>query len=104
VARVAWSRPALADLSGIRRFIARDSSRHARATVERIKTDAARLSTFPLCGRAVPEYGTGVYREIIVDPYRILYHHVEDEYLALVMAVIHGARILPVDIGNGEAR
>ena len=95
MAAIAWAGPALEDLRQIHQFIARDSTQYAGIMVRRIRTAVSRLGNFPKSGRVVPEFPDGQYREILVGPYRVIYHHLEDRDMVLVLAVIHGSRLLP---------
>jgi plasmid stabilization system protein ParE len=54
------------------------------------------IASNPLSGRKVPEYDSEVIRELIEQPYRIIYRIKHDQMD--VLAVIHGARLLPDDI------
>ena len=95
MAAIAWAGPALEDLRQLYQFIARDSRQYAGMMVRRIRTAVSRLNDFPQRGRVVPELPEGPYREILVGPYRVVYRHLEDRDLVLVLAVIHGSRLLP---------
>ena len=64
--------------------------------VRRIRTAVLCLGDFPQRGRVVPEFPDGPYREILVGPYRVVYRHVENRDIVLVLAVIHGSRLLPL--------
>ena len=54
------------------------------------------IAAHPLSGRKVPEYDSDVIRELIEQPYRIIYRIKQDQID--VLAVIHSARLLPVEI------
>ena len=95
MATIAWAGPALEDLRQIHQFIARDSTQYAGIMVRRIRTAVSRLGNFPQSGRVVPELPDGPYREILVGQYRVVYRHLEDRDVVLVLAVIHGSRLLP---------
>jgi toxin ParE1/3/4 len=64
--------------------------------VTRIVSAADDLLQFPRIGRRVPEWDDDTIRERIVGSYRLIYR-VRDEHI-LIIAVIHGARLLPDDI------
>jgi toxin ParE1/3/4 len=55
-----------------------------------------RLLTFPTSGRSLPEFPASPLREVIVDPYRIVYRSSESE--VFIIAVIHGKRLLREDM------
>ena len=86
--RVEWADPALADLLEIHDFIARDSSRYARATVEKITDTAAYLANSPQMGEILPKFPRQIYRQLVVGSYRLVYR--EDLYnnRVIVMGVI----------------
>lgn len=94
MAAIAWAGPALDDLRQIHQFIARDSRQYAGIMIRRIRIAVSRLGNFPKRGRVVPEFPDGPYREILVGPYRVVYRHLEDRDMVLVLAVIHGSRLL----------
>lgn len=94
--QVVWTESASADLKQVHDFIARDSARYARATVEKITSAAKRLGRFPQLGAVVPELSGLVYRQIIVGNYRIIYRVSKDESQVFIMGVIHASRSLPL--------
>ena len=71
--RLLWSPQALRDLEAIRDYIAADSPRYAALVVERIVGGVERLRDFPESGRVVPERNRPEIREVIVQPYRVVY-------------------------------
>ena len=95
MAEIAWAGPALEDLRQVHRFIARDSRQYASIVVRRIRAAVARLAEFPESGRTVPELPGGRYREILVGQYRVVYRHAVDRNIVIVLAVVHGSRLLP---------
>ena len=100
MAAIAWAGPALEDLRQTYLFIARASRQYASIMVRRIRTAVSRLGDFPKRGRVVPELPEGPYREILVGPYRVVYRYVENRDMVLVLAVIHGSRLLPPLLEN----
>ena len=91
---VVWTPRAVRNLREIHRFISRDSQWSAEATVERVQSAVWRLEPFPLSGRGVPEFGTP-YREILVNPYRVIYRYDQEHDAVIVLNVVHGSRRLP---------
>jgi len=81
---------AVSDLQNIVDYIAQDSKIYADAMAERIVASCETVASFPHRGRAVPEVGDLKIREIIVNPYRIIYRVRRN--LVQVLAVIHGSR------------
>ena len=95
MAEIAWARPALEDLRQIYQFIAHDSRQYAAITVRRLRQGVARLGQFPASGRVVPEFPDGPYREGLIGSYRIVYRYIRERDMVLVLAVVHGSRLLP---------
>ena len=54
-----------------------------------------RLVQFPESGRRVPELPGTLYREVIVDSYRVLYRYDTTKQIVSIVAVTHGSRSLP---------
>jgi toxin ParE1/3/4 len=93
---VVWLRAALDDLDGIAAYIAADSPAYAAAVISRVLAVARSLSEFPLLGRRVPEWDDDQVRERIVHSFRLVYQVLDAR--VVVLAVIHGARLLPDDL------
>ena len=89
---VKWSPEAIEDLESIVEFIARDSEYYARAVVTEILSVSRNIREFPLIGQVVPETGDEHIRERFIYSYRLVYRVESD--LILVVAVIHGKRLL----------
>ena len=90
--KLVWSEAALADLAGIRDFIARDSERYAAGFVQRLVDAADILQIHPEIGQAVLELKKYRIRQLIFQNYRMLYQVREDNVRVLV--VVHAARDL----------
>jgi addiction module RelE/StbE family toxin len=74
--KVKWTSNAKEDLLNIVDYIKQDSLSAARKVYKQIKEKAHSSNIFPLRGRVVPELqkeGITIYRELIVQPYRIMY-------------------------------
>ena len=97
--KIVWSEPAVADLTAIHDFIARDSAHYATRFVERLIEATEQLTALPQIGRVVPE-GDGRHREILEPPYRIIYRVETDQ--VYVIRVVHGARDLAALWGELE--
>ncbi|ABQ25607.1 type II toxin-antitoxin system RelE/ParE family toxin [Geotalea uraniireducens] len=52
------------------------------------------MPEFPTSGRNLPEFPDSPYREVIVDPYRIVYRHIPTTAQIYIIAVVHGKRLL----------
>ena len=90
--RVIWSKRAAQDLDSITEYIAADSPAYAGTVLKNIVNQTRILARFPQAGRMVPEFDDENLRELIVYSYRVIYRLQEDE--ALIVAVIHGKRVL----------
>jgi toxin ParE1/3/4 len=90
--RIVWSPRAAKDLESITDYIAADSPRYAGIVLKNIVNQTRMLARFPRAGRMVPEYDDENLRELIVYNYRIIYRLERDE--ALIVAVVHGKRVL----------
>jgi toxin ParE1/3/4 len=92
---VKWAAPAKDDLNEIINYIEERNISYAVKVLDKIESAANKLDTFPLRGRIVPELekqGYLIYREIIVDYWRIIYK-VEND-IVFIMVVIDGRRNL----------
>ena len=86
--RVSWSPAALDDVDAIAEYIHRDSPAYASAVVNKLLEAARNLAAFPNAGRIVPELNDDTLRERFVYSYRL-----QDQDV-LVVAVVHGRRLL----------
>ena len=96
--KVCWTDEAQRHLDDIHRHIAGDSPFYARRMVDKITRRSRQISAFPRSGRMVPEYQDIDVREVVEPPYRIVYRVAADR--VDVLAVFHGARLLPNDPGS----
>ncbi len=74
--KVQWTSNAKEDLLSIIDYIKKDSLGTARKVYRKIKEKAQSSNFLPLRGRVVPELlkeGITIYRELIVQPWRIMY-------------------------------
>jgi plasmid stabilization system protein ParE len=90
--RIVWSSRAAQDLDSIAEYIAADSPAYAGVVLKNIVSQTRILARFPQAGRKVPEFDDESLRELVVYSYRIIYRLQPEE--ALIVAVIHGKRIL----------
>jgi addiction module RelE/StbE family toxin len=92
---VKWTAPAREDLTEIIDYISNTNITYAVKVLDKIEDHVKGLDMFPERYRIVPElekYGYLLYREIIVDYWRILYR-IENEFVYIVL-VIDGRRNL----------
>jgi addiction module RelE/StbE family toxin len=90
---IKWTAPARDDLDEIVEYIAQTNMTYAVKVLDKIELAVKNLDTFPKRGRIVPElerYGYVLYREIIVDYWRIMYK-VEND-IVYIMVIIDGRR------------
>lgn len=91
--RLEWSPEAIEDIESIASYIERDSPWFAQIVASKIVGIAESIPLNPEIGRVVPEVGRKNIRERFVYSYRIIYQI--DPERALIVAVIHGSRLLP---------
>ena len=90
--RLVWSPEAVEDIEAIAAYIERDSPHYARVVASRLVETAESIPDFPEIGRVVPEAGDPNLRERFVYSYRLIYRL--EQQRILVLAVIHGSRLL----------
>jgi plasmid stabilization system protein ParE len=91
--KILWTAPALSDLEAIREYIASDGRpMAAKSLAKRIRDRVEALAHHPFSGRKVPELPGAAYREVIVEPYRIVYGPME--HRLVVLRVWHSSRDL----------
>jgi plasmid stabilization system protein ParE len=91
--KVIWSYIAEQDLERIIKYIAIDSPENALEVLAKIKKKSATLYSIPGRGRIAPElleFNILQYREIIIDPWRVIYKVIGKE--VLVVSVIDSRR------------
>ena len=91
--KVVWSNRALRSLAAIHGHISADSEANAHRVIDRILKRGDQLSTFPLSGRIVIHPRHRNIRELIEEPYRIIYRVRRNE--VNVIDVFHSARRPP---------
>ena len=86
--KLKWTLNAKEDLLNVVDYIKKDSLSATRKAYEQIKEKAQSNNFFPLKGRVVPELqkeGITIYRELITQPYRIMYKIEND--IVYIMAI-----------------
>lgn len=99
--RAVWSALAEERASEAFAYIAADRPSAATKWLRRVLASVEALAEFPDRGRAVPELGRPDIREVIVQPYRILYRR--EPKRIVVMTIRHGRRAFDVDEVSSEA-
>lgn len=77
----------MAALDGAIAFVAADSPANATALLNRVLEAAASLATLPDRGASVPEVDAPTVRQLLPEPYRLIYQVAEDR--VTVLAVLH---------------
>ena len=98
--KVVWS--PLAELRALEavEYIAQDRPQAAAAWLEELLDRVSNLDHFPRRGRVVREIGLVAYRELIHDPYRIIYR--VDATRVVVLTLRHGRRAWdPAELARG---
>ncbi len=88
--QVVWTAPAAEDLESAAAYIARDSEVYAAAFTREVLEAAESLAEFADRGQEVPEFADSSIRELLVRPYRLVYHVTPDR--VVISALVHGAR------------
>lgn len=91
--KVVWSDRALTSLAAIHSHISVDSGTNAHRVVESHPKKGDQLSAFPLSGRTLPHSRRPNIRELIEQPYRIVYRVRRNE--VEVIDLFHSARRPP---------
>ena len=92
---IKWASPARDDVNEIIEYIVISNEIYAVKVLDKIEENIEKLKTFPTLYRFVPElekYGYYIYREIIVDYWRVIFK-IENN-LVYIMLVIDGRRNL----------
>ena len=84
---VVWTSEAQRQIDEALAYIAQDAPSAAEQLLLNILEAGGSLSTLSERGRAVPEWGTGTVREILVAPFRLLYDIRDVE--VIILAVLH---------------
>jgi plasmid stabilization system protein ParE len=93
--QIKWAAPAREDINEIIDYISQKDTNYAVKILDKIEDHVKQLDLLPERHRIVPElerYGYLLYREIIVDYWRIIYK-IENNFV-YIMLVIDGRRNL----------
>ena len=88
-----WTKLSKDDLQEIYYYIADDSIKFAKITVDKIFLISQKIIDNPNLGRIVPEIGNKTIRELIMGRYRIIYRIVNSGKVD-ILRVYHSARLL----------
>ena len=93
--QIVWSQTGAEDLRQIVQFIATDDPGAAARLADRIVGRIEIASELPFSNRSAPEKAEQCLREIILKPYRIVYHVDERQETIHILRVWHAARGAP---------
>jgi toxin ParE1/3/4 len=93
--QIVWSQTAVEDIRQIVQFIALDDASAAANLADRILSRIEQAAEFPFSNRVVPEKAEDSIREIILRPYRIIYHVDERRDAIHLLRIWHAARGTP---------
>src|SRR5215469_12687611 len=93
--KIVFTKPAIADLEGLVKFISKDNPQAAERFGYAIIERTENLRDFPFIGRVVPEFKIENVRELVHRPYRIVYRVHEGRNLIEILRVWHAARGIP---------
>ncbi len=102
VRKLIWSDRAFEDLKIIYDYIARDSKRYAQVQIKHIQSKILSLCEYPSLGRLVPELPDNIYRELIVDNYRVVYRINDSDSLIIIIAIVHCRQMIENELINTE--
>lgn len=92
MAKIVWAASAIKDLDDIGNYIAQDSEKYARLTVQKLFNGVDVLEKHPNFGRIVPELADPQIRELINNNYRVVYMVVDKRKIEIL--TVHKANRL----------
>ena len=92
MAIIRWTDKAVKHLEAIYEYYAHDSKIYAKRYIKSLIASTEKLKKMPECGRAVPEFLKGTFREIFYRNHRIVYQLSSDCKQIEILAVVHGAQ------------
>ena len=93
--RIVWSPSSRSDLKSIVSYIAEEDPCIAEKFGLKIIEHVEQAAIFPESGRVVSEFGIPAIRELIVNPYRIVYRVSQDTKEIHIARVWHAKRGIP---------
>lgn len=92
MAEISWTESALVDLEAVAEYIALDNPNAAAKLVDSVFTKTDRLSDFPDSGRVIEELAEFNYRELIINPVRVVYKN--SGTMVVILGVVRQERDL----------
>ena len=93
MAQLIWAPSALKDIDLIARYISKDSVQAAENIVHLFFEKAEVLAKHPAIGKPVPEISSPIFREILVNRYRLIYELISPGEVHII-TVHHQSRML----------
>jgi len=88
MAEVNWSREAKKDLKAIAEFFETSSPEYSRHIIKSLFDTVSRLREHPKIGRPIPEFEAEIFRERIVENFRIIYL-LQDNKKVEILTIVH---------------
>jgi toxin ParE1/3/4 len=92
MAIIRWTDKSVKHLEAIYEYYAHDSIIYARRYIKSLISSTEKLKRMPECGREVPEFQKGAFREIFYRNHRIVYQLSIDYGHIDILAVVHGSQ------------
>ncbi len=93
--KITWSPLAIERVQEISDYIEIDSPSSAIQFIEDIFSSVNRLEKFPESGRRLPEFPHSIYREILLESFRVIYRTEKEQIL--ILTVKHQRQLLPIE-------
>ena len=93
--RIIWTETAANDLRAIVRYISLDNPEAARRIAQKVLARIDAAAALPHAGRMVPEREDPTVREVLLNPYRIIYSLDDSREAIYVARIWHAARGTP---------
>lgn len=88
MAEINWSHEARRDLKVIAEFFETSSPQYSKYIIKRIFDTVSNLRDHPRIGRPIPEFEASIFRERIVEDFRILYL-LQNEEAVEILTIVH---------------
>ena len=85
------------DLEDIENYISQDSPLMARRFINKIFERIDQLYNYPTSGKPVPEIKDKSIRELLLNKYSIIYKVVDEQHINIIR-IVHGSRLLDIDV------
>lgn len=103
MAQIVWTEKAKQDLEAIADYIALDKHSAAAKLVQEVFKATRRLEVFPESGRRLPELLDYPYREMVLNPCRVIYKYFPSEQRVVILTIVRQERDLLRYVAEFEA-